>query len=290
MMWRIARSGGFKSFIRRLIGRTGCQRRNEPCLLNLIRYQQAASVISLIKLNLMIECCWNGGGISVRLLLFCFLIACVGCGTTGPIKEVADLCDQGIKFGENGEHQKSIDMFTRVIELAPQNIVAYYNRGVAFGSLGKHDQAIADFNMVIKHDPQNSLAFHNRGREYFAMIRHEQAIADITKSIELYPQDATAFYDRGVAYSSHGKKDLAMADYKKAIEIDSQLPDAFYNLGCLYSLRKQPEEALAHLKRSCELDPSAIEDAKTDTDFDNLRTHRDYLTLMESFHKLNEQK
>lgn len=60
-------------------------------------------------------------------------------------------------------------------------------RGISYDKLGHFEEAVLDFNKVIQLDPNNSVAYFNRGSTYDSMGAHDQAISDFGKALELDP-------------------------------------------------------------------------------------------------------
>lgn len=62
-------------------------------------------------------------------------------------------CCRGISYDKLGHFDAAIQDFNRVLQLEPNNSVAYFNRGSTYDSLGMHDAAIADFSKALELDP-----------------------------------------------------------------------------------------------------------------------------------------
>lgn len=60
-------------------------------------------------------------------------------------------------------------------------------RGISYDKLGHFDAAIQDFNRVLQLEPNNSVAYFNRGSTYDSLGMHDAAIADFSKALELDP-------------------------------------------------------------------------------------------------------
>ena len=56
--------------------------------------------------------------------------------------KIDKLFEEGIEFGIEGEHEKAIDCFSKVINLNPKSAEAYYNRGTAYGESRQYQKAI----------------------------------------------------------------------------------------------------------------------------------------------------
>jgi tetratricopeptide (TPR) repeat protein len=96
---------------------------------------------------------------------------------------------------------------------------------------GDHDRAIADFSRVIELNPQDARAFYSRGIALLHKGDRDRAIADYTKAVEISPEFIEAYVSRGIVYQAGGDRDHAIADYSKAIEINPQHSNAYLNRG-----------------------------------------------------------
>ena len=70
--------------------------------------------------------------------------------------------DIAFEMGESGNHKGAILNFTKVIELEPNNHIAYMNRGWNKAQLGDYYAAISDYNKSIKIESNYALAYSNR--------------------------------------------------------------------------------------------------------------------------------
>ena len=74
---------------------------------------------------------------------------------------------------------------SEVIELDPENSVAYTNRSAAYAEKGRLKEALRDSNKALRLDPSFPLAFNNRGYVYELMGETKKAAADYLKSCSL---------------------------------------------------------------------------------------------------------
>lgn len=111
----------------------------------------------------------------------------------------------GYSYFQNGEFEKCIGTYSRLIVLKPGEISAYYYRGKA--------------RLNIANDPKESL---NTMRENF----YTAAIKDFTKASELSgDEDTQMFQNRGLAY-----KDYAIfKSYKAKKAVDKAACVALFN-------------------------------------------------------------
>jgi hypothetical protein len=68
----------------------------------------------------------------------------------------------GLHFLKDEDWQQAIAAFTSLIELEPDNALAYDRRGIAYGRAEQYDEAIADFSRAISIEPAFAGAYNNR--------------------------------------------------------------------------------------------------------------------------------
>jgi tetratricopeptide (TPR) repeat protein len=86
--------------------------------------------------------------------------------------------------------------------------------------LERYFDAIRDFDKVIELNPNDVMAYLNRGIVNIGVKQHYAAIKDFNKTIELNPNDALAYLYRGYAYYKAGCPwDLADQDIQTAKRI-----------------------------------------------------------------------
>ena len=167
---------------------------------------------------------------------------------------VWDYIQQGDRYYNAGKYKKSIEFYSKAIELRPIAI-AYSNRGCAYNALGEREKAIQDYTKAIELNPNYMNAYYNRGCAYSALGEREKAIQDYTKAIELNPNYMNAYYNRGNAYDALEESEKAIEDYTKAIELDANDAAAYYNRGNAYSGLGEREKAIEDYTKVIELEP-----------------------------------
>ncbi|WP_325639436.1 tetratricopeptide repeat protein [Parapedobacter sp.] len=102
-----------------------------------------------------------------------------------------------------GEYRKSLESFTKVIELRPDHESAYYYRGKA--------------NNALAVQTDTRISSSNREK----MLN--QAIINYTKAIELNGEDVKYYQNRGIAYRDLGilRGTAGTANYDKSIATDA---------------------------------------------------------------------
>ena len=84
----------------------------------------------------------------------------------------------GTAYNRLGDYSGAIWTYGQLIELHPDNAIAYNNRGVAQSERGYDVAAIPDFSKAIELEPDFALAYYNRGIAYRRMSVTEEANSD----------------------------------------------------------------------------------------------------------------
>ena len=114
-----------------------------------------------------------------------------------------------------------VEYLKTAIRLEPNNINALYALAMLYQDTENPDQANEIYTRILEIDPQNKYAWHNRG--YMEMVLYEDyenAIEFSTKAIDADNHYVEAHYNRGVAYELKGDRNNAAICYRTALQID----------------------------------------------------------------------
>jgi tetratricopeptide (TPR) repeat protein len=168
------------------------------------------------------------------------LIGLASWGLAGALTE-----QQYISLGKaeyhRGNYDAAIYLFTKGLEVNPDNQYLYNDRGLCYVEKGDTDKAIAEFSKAIELDPNFAKAYYDRGLAYFEKGSYynrapfENATSDLTKAIELEPDNVDAYYNRGLVYNQlfhylekpfspeiNETIEKALADFDKVLELDPE--------------------------------------------------------------------
>ena len=140
---------------------------------------------------------------------------------------MSSLLDQGVEAFEAKQYYSAIDLFTRFIEIEPEEAEAYTWRG--FCQLPIHDYLAADDDC-------------SRIRDYLL------AVKDCNRAIEIDPTVRFFYTIRGIIHSSLGNYSGAISDHTFAIVLaeDSQeRRDSYCNRACCFEYAKDFYNSIA---------------------------------------------
>ncbi|MBP5795804.1 MAG: tetratricopeptide repeat protein [Bacteroidales bacterium] len=82
--------------------------------------------------------------------------------------------------------------------------------------MGNFEQALSDMDRVININPNNVLAYYNRAAFFVQMERWQDALEDYDKAISLYPDFAKAYMNRSYVRGMLGQTGASKRDYDLA--------------------------------------------------------------------------
>lgn len=194
------------------------------------------------------------------------------------------------EYGVKNEYKKSINCFTKIIELNPNDSTAYLERALLKQMIKDYKGAIMDFTKGGKINPSEVDYFFLRGILYQRMKEYSKAIEDYNKTMTMevnadayrfrgqikeinkdyrgalidynkaisINRYSEVFKDRGLLKSKLNDSKGALEDIKSAIAIDSLDDTTFYARGKIYLRNKEINKALIDFNKAIELNKSHL--------------------------------
>ena len=131
---------------------------------------------------------------------------------TSPIAQAI----AALTSADRGDLRVAVERYSKMIGVAPWDMVALYYRGQCHFELGEFSRSIADFTRAIEHPDTlprlwNGLAYNFRGAAQLRMGNLVQAADDLSQARDLTPKDLSASVD-----VNHGMLSLAQSDWPAA--------------------------------------------------------------------------
>lgn len=96
---------------------------------------------------------------------------------------------------------------------------AYYSMGYAYYDLKQYEKSIQNFSKAIELNPKIADSYNGRGWVYGTINDYQNAINDFTKAIELKPDFKLAYNNRARAYLETKADEKACSDFKKVCDL-----------------------------------------------------------------------
>ena len=99
---------------------------------------------------------------------------------------------------------KSIELFSKVLEREPDNLVALISRGTAYFSNKEFQPALHDFTKGIDLKPDSAKLYCSRGNAWLGLKQNESALNDLNKAVELDPHYPYCIFQQKRSFGTHG--------------------------------------------------------------------------------------
>lgn len=136
------------------------------------------------------------------------------------VRSMSKLMEESECLYLENKFTEAIEVLNKVIQLYPDNVVAYYNRSLAKKSIGDINGAIEDITKVINQQPDDARAFFDRGNLYQTLDNNTKAMEDYNEAIKLEPNEADYYSNRGfINYKLENYVD-AIQDFEVALRLN----------------------------------------------------------------------
>lgn len=166
--------------------------------------------------------------------------------------------DRGVHYYEQGRYDKSLEDFSRSLELDPMLADAASNRGWALVQKDDPQTALADFDEAIRINAADSVYWQGRGLAQKALGHHSEAVKDFTQAIRLMPQSAELYNDRADAHYEAKDFALAIRDYSQAIKLAPTVSDYFNSRALCHSALEDYQAAIEDYTAAINLSENAV--------------------------------
>ncbi len=185
--------------------------------------------------------------------------------------------------------QEAEEAFETAIRLDPKLFEAHYFYARSCWQQSKLLEAAQHFEDASEVRPEDfqsicllGSVYHGLGESEKAKDCHYRSLEVIEKHLDLNPDDARALYLGSGALIGIGETEQGLEWAARAVEIDPNDAAVLYNVACTYSNAERLDEAIDYLERAVAVGFASKEWIVNDGDFEPLREHPRYLTLLDS--------
>src|SRR6266496_5303705 len=185
-------------------------------------------------------------------------------------EEAARLAARAVKRASEGQYEKAIGIYKRVLELQPSFHAARRDLAMAYMELGDVDNATNHLIEVLRLDPKDPWNWVVLGNLY---IREKGDLETgekfIRKALEIKPNDAWALNSLAAGFQKKGQTREAIDYFDRAIRANSEFANAYYGKALTLAEDGQSEAARDTLTRLFE--DAKMQDARSQPVFDGAR-------------------
>lgn len=104
-------------------------------------------------------------------------------------EEAEKLKNEANKLFKEKHYAGAVNLYTKAIDLYPENAVYFANRSFAHIKLEEYGSAVADASRAIEVDPSYAKGYYRRGDAYFMLGKFKDAIKDLKTAAKVAPKD-----------------------------------------------------------------------------------------------------
>ncbi len=159
-------------------------------------------------------------------------------------------------IGSEKNFEKALEAFDSLLEINPQDTVAWQYRGNILRYMDRPEEALEAFERSLAYDPDNVSARYFKGITLGYLNMPEQALEAFGGVLERDAGHEGALYYSGLALKQLGKYTEAASAFSEALKINSENPGAWYYMGVSLYILGKSEEALEALEKTLAFEPS----------------------------------
>src|SRR6266480_2250182 len=185
-------------------------------------------------------------------------------------EEAARLADRAVKRASEGNYEKAIGIYKRVLELQPSFHSARRDLAMAYVEVGNIESATNHLIEVLRLDPKDAWSWVVLANLYI----REKADPDtgekfLRKALELQPNDAWALNSLAAVYQKKGQTDQAVKCFEQAIQANPDFANPYYGRAVAFAESNEPEKAMDSLTQL--FARAKMQDARSQPVFDGAR-------------------
>lgn len=174
----------------------------------------------------------------------------------------------------------ALEILAPHLRRTPKDARALLARSTARCQLGELDACKSDLDAALGLDPTLRQGWLNRSAIAIAETRYDDAMAALAEAEKLDPSAPDNAINQGAVELLRGNLEAATAQFRRHLDRQPDSADAWYLVASNYAHAGYAALALQHLERAIALDERSRVRSRTDANFSDLATHRDYLRLL----------
>src|SRR5438876_3978922 len=185
-------------------------------------------------------------------------------------EEAARLADRAVKRASEGNYEKAIGIYKRILELQPSFHSARRDLAMAYVEVGDVESATNHLIEVLRLDPKDAWSWVVLANLYIREKRDpDTGEKFLRKALEIAPNDAWALNSLAAIYHERGKTNEAIKLFEQAIAANPEFANAYYGEAIAFDSAQKPDAALETLNRM--FAKAKMQDARSKPVYDGAR-------------------
>lgn len=165
--------------------------------------------------------------------------------TKEKVTEALKIYKKGVRAAQQGEYQKAIKNFLKVLSIIPHHVDARRNLAMAYLESGDSDKAQKRLQECLQLDANNVWSYLLLGNIY-AKHNHNLDVAEFyfQKGLSINPSDNILLNNYAALKMEKKQFKESQVIFEKALESDPSYPNTYYGLALLYQSTGNADRAL----------------------------------------------
>jgi Flp pilus assembly protein TadD len=160
-----------------------------------------------------------------------------------------------VTLRRNEDYRSASALWTRTLEVRPDQLRARINLANALDREGKIDLALLEAERAMREHPNNPAAHHALGNVLVRAGRLDEALPHLRAAAEGEPMNGEAHYLLGNALARRGQLDEALRHLIEAKRLDPRRLEVNADIGAVFDLRRMPARAIPYLQEALAIIP-----------------------------------
>ncbi|MDT4741899.1 tetratricopeptide repeat protein [Bradyrhizobium sp. WYCCWR 12699] len=169
--------------------------------------------------------------------------------------EILPMLSHALQLHKMGLLPEAQAAYRKVLQLAPNQIVALHMLGILESDAKNYQQAEILLSRAVAADPRSADAHMSLGVALNGLRRHDEARASYRRALALRPNHAVTLSNLGNASAALDLHDEALHSYDKALALDPNLAEAHNGRGWALCRQRNYDEAITSLNRALSIKP-----------------------------------
>src|SRR2546430_6391441 len=184
--------------------------------------------------------------------------------------EATTLADRAVKRASEGNYEKAIGIYKRVLDLQPSFHSARRDLAMAYVEVGDVESATNHLIEVLRLDPKDAWSWVVLANLYI----REKGDPDtgekfLRKALEIQPNDAWALNSLAAVYQKKGQTDEAVKYFEQAIQANPDFANPYYGRAVAFAESNEPDKAVDSLTQL--FARAKMQDARSQAVYDSAR-------------------
>lgn len=159
---------------------------------------------------------------------------------------LAEALQMAVAQHRQGAMTVAEDLYTKILQVDPQQVDALHLLGVIRCQQGRLDEAESLLSQALERNPGSSAYNNSWGRLLLLRNRREEALAALQRALELSPQNPEAYFNLAEAELGAKDFDAAIAHYEQTLILRPVYPEARFGLAQAIRQRDGWAAAIPH--------------------------------------------